>query len=486
MELARELDGLPLALSTAGAYLDNMATTVAEYIQLYRESWLHLQKTTPTLLSYDRALYSTWNISYAQVKRENSIAAMLLRLWAYFDKEDIWFELLQKANSSGPPWFKALTDDALGFNQAVRVLCDYRLVEGDTSMRERGAESGGYGMHGCVHSWTIHVLNGVHDVHMARLALRCVGYHIPESTEQDYWVVQRRLLQHAGRCARTVGLDMSIVEGDEWFLHMLGMLFSDQGRLKDAEAMYERALRGYEKVWGLEHTSTLNTVNNLGNLYKGQRRLKDAEAIYERALRGYEKVWGVEHTLTLNTVNNLGNLYKGQGRLKDTEAMYEQALRGKEKAWGPEHTSTLDTVNNLGTLYLDQGRLKDAEAMYEWALRGYEKAWGLEHTSTLNTVNNLGNLYSDQGRLKDAEAMYERALRGYEKALDSQVATYVPALNTMQNLAALYVDVGRLLDAELFYVRCQLGVEAVFGIEHDRYQRVTLALDSVRTASAIL
>jgi hypothetical protein len=31
--------------------------------------------------------------------------------------------------------------------------------------------------------------------------------------------------------------------------------------------MYNRALAGYEKALGPEHTSTLNTVNNLGNLY---------------------------------------------------------------------------------------------------------------------------------------------------------------------------------------------------------------------------
>jgi tetratricopeptide (TPR) repeat protein len=31
--------------------------------------------------------------------------------------------------------------------------------------------------------------------------------------------------------------------------------------------MYQRALQGKEKAWGLEHTSTLDTVNNLGAFY---------------------------------------------------------------------------------------------------------------------------------------------------------------------------------------------------------------------------
>jgi tetratricopeptide (TPR) repeat protein len=53
--------------------------------------------------------------------------------------------------------------------------------------------------------------------------------------------------------------------------------------------MYQRALQGKEKAWGLEHTSTLNTVNNLGVLYKDLGRLNEAEKMYQRALQGYEK-----------------------------------------------------------------------------------------------------------------------------------------------------------------------------------------------------
>ncbi|KAF4920291.1 Kinesin light chain, partial [Colletotrichum fructicola] len=207
-----------------------------------------------------------------------------------------------------------------------------------------------------------------------------------------------------------------------------GNLYSDQGRLKEAEAMYDRALQGYEKALGPDHTSTLNSVHSLGILYSDQGRLKEAEAMYDRALQGYEKALGPDHKSTLNTVNNLGLLYYNQGRLKEAEAMYDRALQGYEKALGPEHTSTLDTVNNLGILYKDQGRLKEAEAMYDRALQGYEKARGPDHTSTLDTVHNLGSLYKDQGRLDEAEAMYERALQGCEKALGPD---HTSTLNTV-------------------------------------------------------
>ena len=93
-ELAKELDGLPLALVTAGAYLKQAAIAFSDYLRLYKKSWAKLQKTSPELSSYeDRTLYSTWQISFELVKQRNLLSAQLLRLWAYFDNQDVWFEL---------------------------------------------------------------------------------------------------------------------------------------------------------------------------------------------------------------------------------------------------------------------------------------------------------------------------------------------------------------------------------------------------------
>jgi len=36
--LVQELDGLPLALSTAGAYLEHVTTSFSDYLRLYRAS----------------------------------------------------------------------------------------------------------------------------------------------------------------------------------------------------------------------------------------------------------------------------------------------------------------------------------------------------------------------------------------------------------------------------------------------------------------
>ena len=180
VKLAKELDGLPLALATAGAYLDQAAISFSDYLRLYKASWAKLLTTSPELSSYeDRTLYSTWQLSFDQVKQRNELSAKLLRLWAYFDNQDLWFELLRHGDSEDPDWIRELTEDELGFNRAVRVLSDHGLVEVDMSSQEL-IESRGYSIHGCVHSWTVYVLNQEWDYDLAKLALKFVGSHVPE------------------------------------------------------------------------------------------------------------------------------------------------------------------------------------------------------------------------------------------------------------------------------------------------------------------
>lgn len=189
---------------SVGAYLDQVATSFAEYLRLYKALWLRLQRTTPEISTYeDRQLYSTWQLSLDHIRQQSEISVKLLQLWAYLDNQDLWFELLRegRASASGPGWFRQLTEDELSFNQIVRVLYDQGLIEVD-KLSERGGkvESKGYGMHRCVHSWTVYMLNQQWDSSMAGVALQCVARHVPEDNAQNSWVTQRRLLPHLARC----------------------------------------------------------------------------------------------------------------------------------------------------------------------------------------------------------------------------------------------------------------------------------------------
>ena len=120
--------------------------------------------------------------------QQNSYSAKLLKLWAYFNNQDLWFELLREGRFSGPDWLYRIIEDELSFNKALRVLCDLGLVEVDKPSERDEVELKGYGMHSCVHSWTIYVVNQEWDAELAGLALECVGRHVPDENVQHFWI----------------------------------------------------------------------------------------------------------------------------------------------------------------------------------------------------------------------------------------------------------------------------------------------------------
>jgi tetratricopeptide (TPR) repeat protein len=417
----------------------------------------------------DRTILTTWKMSYNQVASQSQDAAGLLRLWAFLDHTDLWYEmissasqLLPKLNITGSEWLLRVAEDQLKFLSTIRILTRYSLVdstEGTTS----------HSMHAVLHKWCFLLSEGSERKDLVIAATGIVALTVPPISTYQYQLLQRRILPHLlyiypfARNNRWAQWDTINNDAQGWIFSQLASVFIDQGKLVEAEQMYQRALKGKEKALGLNHTSTLLTVGNLGNLYKDQGKLVEAEQIYQRALQGFKKALGPDHTSTLLIVGNLGLLYKDQGKLVEAEQMYQPALQGYEKALGPDHTSTLQIVNNLGILYSDQGKLVEAEQMFQRALQGFKKALGPDHTSTLSIVGNLGNLYRDQGKLVEAEQIYQRALQGFEKALGSD---HTSTLDIVNNLGNLYKDQGKLVEAGQMYQRALQGKEKALGPDH--------------------
>ncbi len=428
---------------------------VSEYLHHHETSWLELQRTSPQLLSYeDQTIYTTWNLSYIYIRKEDESAAKLLELWAYFDNRDLWYDLLQAGEYKAPGWFLDVIKTKLTFTSVIAKLQKHALVE-------RLIESDSYSMHHCVHAWVRNVLcNAVDDQNM-RLAFTCIGYSVPGDPVPGDWRIKQRLLPHSASCLQYSRVWSSESndheETDDRVLKCIGnlaRLYHAVGKLMEAETMNQRVLAGQEKILGKDHISTLKTVNNLGNHYRDQGRLTEAELMYQRALTGREKVLGKNHISTIFMINSLGTVYSDQGKLTEADSMFQRALIGREKALGKDHSSTLDTVHNLGFLYKQQGKLPEANSMFQRALIGREKALGKDHSSTLDTVYSLGILYSQQGKLPEADSMFQRALIGREKALGQD---HIKTLNTISALGNLYDDQGKLREAESMYQRALLG-----------------------------
>ncbi|RHZ58905.1 hypothetical protein CDV55_105072 [Aspergillus turcosus] len=305
--LAQRLDGLPLATVIAGAFIRHTGVSLSHYLHHYEQSWHSIQSNSTPLRDYSNGnMLTTWMITFQEIQKRSEPAAKLLHLLAHFDNYDIWYELIRCGLEMRhhPDWFRQTVVDEIVFLTTIRILVDFSLID---LRRDKGS----YSMHPVVQDWC-RMGTGVENQDEFRtIALNSTGAAVPNSTERDYWLLQQRLLPHAKNSVLMLQSEWSVPQDEQTLqaINKLGLLYNDQGMLKEAEKLHQYALRGKEATLGLDHLSTMETVNQLGNVYADQGRLKEAETMYQRALAGRQKLLGADHTLTLQTMNNLGTVY---------------------------------------------------------------------------------------------------------------------------------------------------------------------------------
>lgn len=262
--------------------------------------------------------------------------------------------------------------------------------------------------------------------------------HTPPSNNILQLLQQAVLLHDQGRLREAERLYQAVLLGDDRHFTALcrfGLLRLQQGRFGDAEQLFRRAVkvdkrsadahqflgsaltglerlteavRSYEKAIALRPTFA-EAHNNLGYALQVLGRLEEATAKYERAL-AIRPQYPEAH-------NNLGNTLHLLDRSEEAIPHYEKALEIR-----PDYA---EACWNLGAALRAVGRFEDAILRYEKAIAirpDYYQAY-----------NSLGNTLRNLGRVEEAIAQYEKAA-----AINP---TYVEArLNRCDALAALGRD----------------------------------------------
>jgi tetratricopeptide (TPR) repeat protein len=162
-----------------------------------------------------------------------------------------------------------------------------------------------------------------------------VGWTVPERSTRGYSIPECRLLPHSQACFRQIvkevassclavngGNDEDINKGEEQetvldAMNFLGDLYTDQGKLGEAEQSYERAPRGYEEAIGSnliqQHRPALNTLENMGDVCALQAEIAKAQAIYARALCGLSSVLGRSSEKCMNLAVKINCLAPSSG-----------------------------------------------------------------------------------------------------------------------------------------------------------------------------
>jgi tetratricopeptide (TPR) repeat protein len=251
----------------------------------------------------------------------------------------------------------------------------------------------------------------------------------------------------------------------------LAAAYESAGQSTEAIAVFAAALADRERNQGPEHPDTIAARGHLAHAYQSAGRPADAVALYERTVADSDRLLGRGHPVTLGSRASLADAHQKAGQAQEAISGYETLLGDAERTLGAGHPTTLSARASLAAAYTANGQAKRAIEQYERALGDHERMHGRDHPDAIAARANLASAYRSAGKLKDAIGHYERVLADRERV---EGADHPDTIAARANLAYAYRSAGRFREAVPQYERTLADRERVQGPDH----RDTLAARS--------
>jgi len=395
---------IPLAITQAVAFMNGNQMTIQSYLaDLERNEQNPADYLSQELQDHRRqrgfpnSVFRAWELSFDQILAQEPKTAKLLSLLAMLAPQGIPQKLLRRS-----------AEGDVNFKTAIGTLDAFALIS-----REFGGET--YAIHplvqASVHYW---LEQRSQKTDYASQALQLLAEEFPNG-EHEHEEMCKSMLAHAQAVLCHTCTSENDMRHRAALLYNVGCFHWRQERYVSA---YQAALESYDiyqEQTGDVATTTLSSLLLLALVLQCQGKYQASEEMGRRALKGSEKVLGVEHPDTLTSVSNLALVLQNQGKYKAAEELHRRSLEGSEKVLGAEHPDTLTSVSNLALVLQDQRKYKASEKMTRRALEGREQVLGVEHPVTLDSVYNLACLLHNQQRYHDASIFYRRAIAGLLK-----------------------------------------------------------------------
>ncbi len=443
------LDGFPLALDQAGAYIEETTCSLSDYLDRYTTQRAILLNNRGTVSSHHPAsVTTTLSLSFQQVERIFPPAAELLRLCAFLHAEAIPEAFIIQAEGALGPVLHSLSVNPLLWDAAVKVLRQFSLLHREPELRTL-------------------------SIHRLLQVIIQDGMNEDERKQWIKWIIQAMLqifpdyrnimsydigrqssyqwyLPHVLACATSIKeWDITSLEAGE-LLYRVGNYLQFWGDYPQAVLLLLQALRLTEKLLGTEHTTVALYLNELAHVYRNVMQHTQSEACFMRSLAIREKVKGPNHPEVADSLLGLSCLFIQRGKYAQAEAFAQRALAIEEQVSGSSHHKIAIILNALGESCILQSKYVQAEQLLIRAMKTYEKTLSKDHLLLAPCLKNLGYLYYTQKHYTKATIFYQKTLYIYEQRLGPYHPYMANALKRLGNIS--FVD-KRYQEAKGFYRR---------------------------------
>jgi tetratricopeptide (TPR) repeat protein len=415
VSIAHTLDGLPLALDQAAAFIEEAHISPAEYLELFAAEGAELLAQTAD--AHSESVSTTLGLAFGRIERESPAAAELIQVCAMLAPDAIPEELF----AEGAEAFGGRLGDAagqrLGLKRITGAACRYSLVD-------RDARSRSLRLHRLVQAVLLARMDRRERAALTARVVRAAAMVFPIPV-YEAWPLCERLITHVLTLLGHVEEQAVDLPEAARLFSRAGAYLRQRARYPESERLQTRALAIAEALLGDDEPQKAWTLHNLGVLYQDARRFDEAEPLVRRALDLAER--------SLNDRVELSYFLSSLARLcRDTERYAEAESLARRSLFIVEHAPRADSS---------------------------EIAWSLQA---------LADVLSKQQRHTEALPLLQRALDLRVGAFGDD--PYVAV--TLNNIADVHVQLGNHDDAETFLLRAAEMTEKILGTEHPQNARI--------------
>ncbi|MBI1730461.1 tetratricopeptide repeat protein [Candidatus Acetothermia bacterium] len=465
-EIIEKLDGLPLALEIAGAFVRYRQLNWTEYAGLLETSLkiaLPPQFLKGSFTKHDKDLYSTLKVSEKILEEEPKLAE-ILNLLTWSGSAPMGFPLMKDLIIHED---EAKLRNALSLGASLRLLqkhpdkesyAIHRLVQEvrreDLPLqknkdwvnevckksadwfqerREEYSELSNFEAEADhLRAWLDHSLELSLD-HSCRLMwLQAYPpFHRGQYKDAMDWSKKAEEMYQANN------MKDELIKAH--LFNDMGVLKSELGDVRGSLEYKEQALRIRLNALGQNHADTAMALSNVGLTYGRLGDHKKELDFEAKALDIRRELLGEKHPDTATSLSNVGVTYGSLGDHKKALEFKEKALEIRRELFGEKHPDTAQSLSNVGSTYGELGDHKKALEYQEKALEIRRELLGEKHPDTATSLSNVGVTYGSLGDHKKALEYGEKALEIRRELFGEK---HPDTTTSLSNVGSTYGELG--------------------------------------------
>lgn len=443
--IVERLDGLPLALELAGAYLRRRpAVSWGQYLELLRDnprSAFPARLQGESLTGHEADIYTTLKINETLFEEEPLLREVLdLLTWSGSAPMAVPLVCATLGQNKS-----SILTGALSLGVALRILQQpdggeryaiHRLVREvrreDVPLETRHDWVEGCGR--CLGDWFEAHREDFRDLPIFEASLDHLEAwrHNAESMGFTLLAVRMMWLQayppfHWGRyadakrdieCALTLyqAADKADTALQAHLLSDLASMTSKIGNDKLALKLGEQALAVRRELHGYDHSDTARSLANIAYYHSRLGNRDKALTLGQQALDIRLNLFGEEHPDTASSLSNVAVDHNRLGKNDKALELGQQALAIRRNLLGEEHPLTAHSLNNIAGCFNALGKYNEAIEFSQQALVIRRKQLGDEHPDTIqnqyNVIRYLFNANKKPEAIQHFHAQFKRLKPG--------------------------------------------------------------------------